>query len=148
MGWLDALQGRIVGLDTAPLIYLIEENPRYIGTVRPLFEALDRGEFTMVTSTVTLLEVLVQPLRHLDERLAEQYRSILLHARGLTTIPLTSDIAQEAAALRARYDIGTPDAIQVAAALHHGASCFVTNDLRLRSLPMLEMLVLSELRTP
>jgi len=147
MGWLDALQGRVVGLDTAPLVYLIEENPAYIGVVRPLFEALDRGDFTMVTSTVTLLEVLVQPLRYHNERVADRYRSILLHARGLTTVPLTSDMAEEAAALRAKHKISTPDSIQLATALHSGASCFVTNDLRLRSLPVLEMLVLSDLGT-
>ncbi|WP_256090829.1 hypothetical protein [Nostoc sp. KVJ20] len=30
MEWLVQLQGQIVGLDTAPLIYFIEENPNYL----------------------------------------------------------------------------------------------------------------------
>ena len=59
MGWLTALQGKVVGLDTAPLIYLIEEHPVYLDRVRPFFEAMDRGEFAVVTSTVTLLKVLI-----------------------------------------------------------------------------------------
>lgn len=54
MGWVAALQGSVVGLDTTPLIYFIEENPSYIGLVRPFFEAPDRAEFTAVTSFVTL----------------------------------------------------------------------------------------------
>ena len=29
MGWLELLQGQTVGLDTAPLIYLIEQNLFY-----------------------------------------------------------------------------------------------------------------------
>ena len=59
MEWLNDLQGRTVALDTAPLIYFIEENPNYIGTVKLFFEAMERGDFSVVTSTVTLLEVLV-----------------------------------------------------------------------------------------
>ena len=59
MEWVADLSGKVVGLDSAPLIYFIEEHPAYLATVRPFFEALDRGEFTVVTSMVTLLEVLV-----------------------------------------------------------------------------------------
>ena len=34
MEWLNLLTGKIVGLDTAPLIYFIEQNPKYITIVR------------------------------------------------------------------------------------------------------------------
>ena len=57
MEWIAALQGKVVGLDTTPLIYFIEENPAYLKTVHPFFEAMDHGEFSVVTSIVTLLEV-------------------------------------------------------------------------------------------
>jgi len=77
--WIDDLQGKTAGLDTAPLIYFIEENPAYIETVKPFFEAMDRGEFLVVTSTVTLLEVLVHPLRSNNRELATEYRDILLN---------------------------------------------------------------------
>jgi hypothetical protein len=40
MEWVNALKGSVVGLDTAPLIYLIEENPTYVTIVDPFFEAL------------------------------------------------------------------------------------------------------------
>jgi hypothetical protein len=30
MEWIEALRGTVVGLDTAPLIYLIEENSAYL----------------------------------------------------------------------------------------------------------------------
>jgi len=129
-----------------PLIYFIEENPTYLEIVRPFFEAMDRGEFNVVTSVVTLLEVLVHPFRCGDAKLAQQYRDILLSARGLTTILLSQDIAEKAAQLRAVHNIRTPDAIQMATATHEGASFFLTNDTRLPSLPGLEMLVLDELK--
>jgi predicted nucleic acid-binding protein len=142
---ITELQGKVVGVDTTPLIYFIEENPIYMEIVCPFFEALDRGEFSVVTSVVTLLEVLVHPFRHGDMRLAQQYRDILLNSRGLTTVLLSPDIAEEAAQLRATHNIRTPDAIQIATAVHEGATFFLTNDARLPSLPGLNMLVLDEL---
>lgn len=64
MGWIDTLQGTVVGLDSAPLIYFIEEHPTYLPLMDAFFEALDRGEFQVVTSVITLLEVLVHVDQH------------------------------------------------------------------------------------
>jgi predicted nucleic acid-binding protein len=107
---------------------------------------MDHGEFTVVTSMVTLLEVLVHPFRGGDADLAQQYRDILLHAAHLTTIELSQDIAEEAARLRATYNLRTPDAIQLATALHASASHFFTNDDRYPTVPGLRILVLDTLR--
>jgi predicted nucleic acid-binding protein len=136
----------VVGLDTAPLIYFIEENPLYLDMVRPFFDALDLGLFSAVTSTVTLLEVLVHPFRQGDMRLAQQYRDILLNAEGLTMVPLTNDIAEEASRIRAAHALRTPDAIQIATARHREASFFLTNDARLPSLPELKVLILGQFK--
>ena len=50
MGWIDALQGKLVALDTAPLIYFIEEHPTYCPVVAPFFEQLDKGTVQVATS--------------------------------------------------------------------------------------------------
>jgi hypothetical protein len=86
MEWLMQLQGQVVGLDTAPLIYLIEQNQVYLGLVRAFFGALSRGEFQVVTSTLTLTEVLVHPLRSGNVELAGQYRDILLDQENLIRV--------------------------------------------------------------
>ena len=52
MEWLAQLQGYIVGLDSAPLIYFIEENPTYLEMTDAFFEAMMHGEFRVVTSVV------------------------------------------------------------------------------------------------
>ena len=137
----------MVGLDTAPLIYFIEENPTYLETIRPFFVAMDRGEFRVVTSTVTLLEVLILPFRRGENKLAQQYRDILLGTESLIIISFTQDIAEEAARLRATHNIRTPDAIQLATSLRAGATHFLTNDVRLPSLPGIKVLVLDKLKT-
>jgi predicted nucleic acid-binding protein len=145
MEWIKALAGKIVGLDTDPLIYLIEENLTFLPFVRPFFEAVDRGEFRVVTWIVTLTEVLVHPMRRGDQKLADQYRRILLHSSHVTAEPVSEIIADEAARLRARHGLRTPDAIQLATAIRSGASSFLTNDSRLPSLAPLNMLVLNQL---
>lgn len=141
MEWINALQGETVGLDTAPLIYFIEENPVYIEAVRPFFEAMDRGDFTVVTSTVTLLEVLVHPLRGKNKELAAEYRDILLNSK-LMTLEVSNVISEQAARLRAAHNIRTPDAIQISAALNAGATHFFTNDVRLPEIPFIKVLSL------
>jgi len=142
--WINELQGKTVGLDTAPLIYFIEENPIFIETVKLFFEAMDRGDFLVVTSTVTLLEVLVHPLRSNNRELATEYRDILLNSR-LMTMEVSNTIAEQAAQLRAAHNIRTPDAIQISAALDAGATHFFTNDIRLPEIPSIQILSLDSL---
>jgi len=142
--WINDLQGKTVGLDTAPLIYFIEENPAYIETVRLFFEAMDRGDFLVVTSTVTLLEVLVHPLRSNNRELATEYRDILINSR-LMTLEVSNAIAEQAARLRAAHNIRTPDAIQISAALNAGATHFFTNDIRLPEILSIQILSIDAL---
>src|SRR3972149_11996961 len=105
MEWLTKLYGQTVALDTAPVIYYIEEHEDYIRLLDPFFADLDDGRFRAITSTLTLLEVLVQPLRRGDESLAHQYNDILLCSPNISTLPITYATAQEAAELRARYNL-------------------------------------------
>ena len=145
MGWVDALRGKTVGLDTAPLIYFIEQSPRRIEKLRPFFAAAGRGDFRLATSFITLVEVLVQPLRNGREDLANAYRDILLRSPALRVIPFDQQAAEEAARLRAAYNLRTPDAIQVATAIQSGASHFLTNDATLAQISGISVLVLDAL---
>lgn len=58
MGLVDELQGSRICIDTAPFIYFIEKDPKYLDIIRPLFAEIDAGKIHAVTSTITLLEVL------------------------------------------------------------------------------------------
>ena len=135
-----------MGLDTAPLIYCMEQNPNYLEMMRLFFRSFDRSDLRMVTSTVTLVEVLVHPLRQGNRILAQEYREILLNQESLTVVELTPDIAETAAQLRASYNLRSPASIQMATAICEGASFFLTNDARLSSLAGLTVLVLDNLR--
>ena len=147
MEWIAQLQGKVVGLDTAPLIYFIEQNPKYLEMMLLFFKSFNRGDFRIVTSTVTLVEVLVHPLRQKNTALAQEYCEILMNQESLTVVQLTPDIAETAAQLRATYNLRSPDSIQMATAICEGASFFLTNDARWPSLPGLTVLVLEHLRS-
>lgn len=145
MAWVDQLRGQTVGLDTAPIIYYVEEHGSYMHKLDPFFDALELGRFQALTSTVTLVEVLTRPLRNGDFKLAGQYRGMLTLNRDFMMRPVSADIAEEAARLRASYKLGTPDAIQLATAELGGASHFLTNDSRLSRVLELQVLILDEL---
>jgi predicted nucleic acid-binding protein len=145
MEWLIQLRGQTIGLDTAPLIYFIEQNPAYLEMVRAFFQAMSQREFQVVTSTLTLTEVLVHPLRSGDRDLATQYRDILFDQENLTIVPVSAEIAEIAAQLRATQNLRTPDAIQLATTIRGGARFFLTNDSRLPVIENLELLVLEKL---
>jgi len=111
-----------------PLIYFIERHPVFAPKLRPFFEAADRREFRLVTSVVTLIEVLILPLRTGRHDLAREYRDILVRSASLKALPVTLETSELEAQLRASHNIRTPDAIPVATAKTAGASWFLTND--------------------
>jgi predicted nucleic acid-binding protein len=96
-------------------------------------------------SVVTLTEVLVQPLRQGNQQLVQDYSDLLLRRQHLAIVSIDPAIARTAADLRARYNLRTPDALQVAAALENGCQAFLTNDASLRRVTEIRVLVLDEL---
>lgn len=148
MGSVELLAGRLIGQDSAPLIYALEEHPAYLGRMRAFLTGLSEGRWRSVVSTLTLVEVLVHPIRQGDRALADRYRTLLLDTRGIRVVPLSTAIAEEAARLRAVYNLRTPDAVQLATAITEGASHFLTNDRRLARVTEIAVLQLDDLPPP
>ncbi len=145
MGRLDGFRGQTLALDSAPLIYFIEDHPAHAPKLGELFAAAARGDFALVTSTVTIAEVLVHPLRSGRLELVEGYRDILLGSAGMTAVPVSAEIAELAARIRAKHNVRTPDALHLATAIHSGAAAFITNDRGLPKLSDLEIVLLGAL---
>lgn len=143
MGLIDDLGPGRIGVDTAIFIYFIEAAPTWLPAISPLFRAADTAQRELVTSAVTLLEVLVVPYRANNQPLADRYEALLTRSRGIRLIDVTRDQLRQAAQLRALTGVRTPDALQLTAA--HGAGCtaFVTNDRRLPAVSGLRIVQLS-----
>jgi len=112
--------------------------------IKPIFIGINAGEIEAITSTITLIEVLVHPFRNKNETLVEKYRDILLYAEGLTTFEINHKISEMSSRLRAKYTIKTPDAIQIATGVLYGAAKYLTNDLDLKKIEEIEVLVLDD----
>jgi predicted nucleic acid-binding protein len=116
-----------VYLDSAPLIYLVENIAPYASA---LATRLAIPGTTQVCSELSRLECRVKPI--LDEETAlltafdSYFTSIISEV-----IPLTRSVIDLATKLRARYGFKTPDAIHLAAAIINGCDVFLTNDYRL-----------------
>jgi predicted nucleic acid-binding protein len=143
MGLIEALGDGPVGVDSVAFIYFIEMHPRFHPVVKPLFREADRGR-RLVTSALTLLEVLVLPLRHGNAALAARYERLLAASENVSMVDVTRAQLRASAGLRGAVKIRTPDALQVTAALTSGCKTFVTNDRRLPSIPGLRVLQLSD----
>ncbi|HMF29998.1 MAG TPA: PIN domain-containing protein [Candidatus Lokiarchaeia archaeon] len=145
MGRIDEFVGKNIAVDTAPVIYYIEDTGPYADAMDQFFNRLAAGEYKASTSVITLLEVLVQPFRQQDDSLEAAYRDILVNAENFSVFPITSEIAESAARLRANYNIRTPDALQVATALATNSDIFLTNDKQLKKVAEITVLTLPDL---
>lgn len=115
--------------DTNIYIYLLEDYGRLSQLVTQLHESMIARGDQLVTSTLTLGEVLVKPLEKGDDALYRKYADKIPAFSQL--IPFDEDAAKIYAKLRADRSIKSPDAIQLACAASARVDLFITNDARL-----------------
>jgi predicted nucleic acid-binding protein len=142
MGLVDILIGKTVFIDTSPFIYFIEGQSQYKFDLQKVFKANDQGRIKMMTSVITLLEVLVLPLKLNRSDLADEYEKILTASPHMEILQIEIETVKIAAQIRATYQLKTPDAIQIATAIQCNADIFLTNDKDLKRVTELEVITL------
>ncbi len=119
--------------DTNLFIYLFEDYGVLSKAVAQLrSKMLDRGD-QLLTSTLTLGEILVKPMERGDAELCRKYEHAI--ATAATMIAFDVKAAKVYAALRSERperSLKAPDAIQLACAASANVDLFVTNDERLQ----------------
>ena len=117
--------------DTNLFIYLFEGYGELSAKVQALRKRmLARGD-QLLTSTLTLGELLVKPMENGAADLCQRYELALSAAAVL--IPFDAKAAIQYARLRCDRSIRPPDAIQLACASAARVDLFITNDERLHS---------------
>ena len=145
MGLISEIGNGPLGLDTVVFIYFIEEHPRYLPVLDPVFALIDKGRLPAIASSLTLLEVLVVPYRAGNIPLAERYEQVLTRSRGLRLLDVDRTQLRGAAQLRALHPgLRTPDAIQISAALAGGCTVLLTSDREFPVVPGLRILQLRD----
>ena len=136
--------GSTLFLDTAPVIYFVENNPTYFSLLKPIFTKLDEGSIQAVTSPITLAECLYYPYKNNDKNLVKVFYDRLITGQNVRLMSITADIANYSAHLRANYNLGFADAFQVATAIASGSDIFLTNDKQLKRIQLLNVLILND----
>jgi predicted nucleic acid-binding protein len=116
--------------DTNLFIYLFENyGPLSQTTAALRTRMLTRGD-QLLTSTLSLGEILVKPLEQSNFALCAKYEGAL--AAAAIMLPFDVKASKIYAALRADRALRAPDAIQLSCAAGAGVDLFVTNDTRLQ----------------
>ena len=136
---------RRVGIDSNVLIYLLEQPGPLGDRAGSLLDAIAAGEAEGIMATLALTEACAGPAQAGDPALVERYADELTSLENVRLIPLSAELAVDAAAMRGSTSIGMADAIHIATARNGGATAFVTNDRRIKPTPSLEILYLDEL---
>jgi len=117
--------------DTNLFIYLFEDYGELSEKVQALRKRmLERGD-QLLTSTLTLGELLVKPMEHGASDLCQSYEQAL--SASAVLIPFDAKAAVQYARLRCDRSIRPPDAIQITCASAAQVDLFITNDERLQS---------------
>ena len=114
--------------DTNLFVYLLEGRSQG-KQVAELRQRMIKREDELLTSALTLGEVLVKPVETGDQVLRRRYEHAI--TTGATVVLFDVKAARRFAAIRQDRSIRVPDAIQLACASAAGTDLFITNDKRL-----------------
>lgn len=149
MGSLILPSSGLVYVDANAVIYGIEHVEPYFSLLAPLWASSGPASFQLVSSELTLLEVLVRPFRTGNIRLEAEFRALLQQNVDLRLAPVTQRVLEAGAHLRATLtSLRTPDAIHAATALMENCALLVTNDPAFRRVPALNTAILSDFVGP
>ena len=116
--------------DTNLFIYLLENNPKFSPAVQNLRVRMLSRKDQLLTSTITLGEVLTKPARAGDMERCRRYERMLLSTAQVLAFGVQA--ARQYAVIRTDSSIKPPDAVQLACAASGATDLFVTNDQRLQ----------------
>jgi predicted nucleic acid-binding protein len=134
-------------LDTAPVIYYVEQNPHYSAIANRIFDDLIEENETLlaVASPITLAECLILPLRQEQAELQQDFFELLTMSPNILFENINDNTGFNAAKFRNQYNLKLPDALQIAVALQANCDALLTNDLVLKRVTESPIIVLSEL---
>ena len=115
--------------DTNLFVYLLEDKGELTERVLSLRERMIERNDELLTSALTLGELLVKPMEADNDILMRRYEQAI--AAAATVVPFDQAAASVFAAVRRDRTIQPPDAIQLACASVAGVDLFITNDKRL-----------------
>jgi predicted nucleic acid-binding protein len=110
------------------LIRAMEHTDAAADAVARIFDSATASKLFLVTSEITLGEVLAGPFRLDDALLAQAYEKLLMDSEIFALVPINRDILVSAARLRSQRTLTLPDAIHAATAISTACDHMLTFD--------------------
>jgi predicted nucleic acid-binding protein len=136
----------LVFLDTGPVIYYVEDNPQYGAIVAAMFDRIDEGVISAITSPITLAECLIVPVRSSMAELQQDFTQVIVNGNNTKLVAISDKAGIWAAKLRVKYNLRLIDALQLGVALDTGCDAFVTNDALLRRVTEMNVIMIDDLQ--
>ncbi len=134
-----------VFLDTAPIIYYLENSSYYMDAMGRFFERCIAENIQTVTSAVTVEEYLVYPYSSGKLAYVDNFKKFIEYMM-MDVVSIDYRIAEKGAKIRGRYkNFKAMDALQIAAAVAGGCDMFFTNDKQLRQQKELPCMTMDDL---
>ena len=137
--------GPIVYIDANIVIYAVEGFSAFQPVLHVLLQCVDDEKLRLVTSELTLAEVLVKPIENRDSVIQQAYRAFLEPTAQVAVVPVSRTILESAARTRAETGVKLPDAIHIATAKQQECTSFLTNDRLIRSITDFRVMRINEL---
>ncbi len=131
-------------VDTNILIYHLEDALPYALLTQVIFDGIENKKFRGHTSTLSFLELNVKPYELARPDRALTHIALLKNLPNFSIHPLSLEMADTAARLRAKYHLKTPDAIHLATAIDCGCETMIGNDKGLRKMKEINYLWLKQ----
>ncbi len=133
-----------VFVDTAPIIYFLDDDVNYGQKSKMIFEDILRNKKIIESSVITCEEYLVYPYQTGNEEKVSAFFDFVNDCNINLNI-MTEEIAKKAASIRAEYKgFKSMDAIQLATAYITGCDIFLTNDKQLCQFEEIKCLLIDD----
>ena len=135
-----------VFIDTAPIIYFLENSSIYMESMKKFFTRCMKEHIQIVTSTLTIEEYLVQPYSKGKLEYVDNFKRFIEYM-NIEVVDIDSSIAEQGAKIRGQYkNFKAMDALQIATSIVKKCDMFFTNDKQLRQEKELPCMTMEDIK--
>ena len=135
-----------VFIDTAPIIYFLENSSIYMESMKKFFTRCMKEHIQIVTSTLTIEEYLVSPYSKGKLEYVDNFKRFIEYM-NIEVVDIDSSIAEQGAKIRGQYkNFKAMDALQIATSIVKKCDMFFTNDKQLRQAKELPCMTMEDIK--
>lgn len=124
----------IIFLDANIVIYAVESHSAWGAKAQTRISTAEAAGDSFMISDLIQMECLVLPIRQGHAAVEARFHAFFARS-DVTVVGILPVVCDRAARIRAAHNFKPMDALQLAAAVEHGAQVFLTADARLAAFP-------------